>query len=157
IALTHAHGRVFRTARPIAKGTRFKIEVTNNLECYTYLFGEETDGSTYVLFPYSEKHSPYCGVTGMRQFPKDQSLTADEVGDMDIMAILVTNQPFGYPEINERMNKFKAASLEVALPGVLGDELLNEAAVDYTDGETIGASGPASKNALAIMLEIEKR
>ena len=36
---------------PSPKGTRFKIEVTNNAECYTYCFGQETDGRTYVLFP----------------------------------------------------------------------------------------------------------
>ncbi|MBK7947012.1 MAG: hypothetical protein IPJ85_17640 [Flavobacteriales bacterium] len=83
IALEHRGGRVFRTASPIPKGTRFKIEVTNNLECYTYIFGEETNRSTYVLFQYTPKHSPYCGTTGMRQFPRDHSLTADDTGNMD--------------------------------------------------------------------------
>ena len=54
-----------------------------------YLFGEETDGSSYVLFPYTEKHSPYCGITGTRLFPSDHSLEADDVGTVDVMAVVV--------------------------------------------------------------------
>lgn len=157
IELEHRAGRVFRTATPVPKGTRFKIELTNNLECFAYLFGQEADGSTYVLFPYTPKHSPYCGTTGMRQFPRDHSLTTDDSGEMDVMAILVSNQPFNYPDINERMNRYKAASLEQALPGVLGDELLPPGDASYSEGETFGLVAPATRNAVAIVLEIEKR
>jgi len=157
IALEHRGGRVFRTARPIAKGTRFKIEVTNNMECYTYLFGEETDGTTYTLFPYTPKHSPYCGTTGMRQFPKDQSLTADNVGTVDVMAILVANQPMDYPKINTEMNAAPARGLDARLSAALRDELVGADRPAYSDGETLGAEAEASANALAIVLEIEKR
>ena len=69
IPLKRISGGVFRTVNALQKGTRFKIEVRNNVECYTYILGEETDGSSYVLFPYTEKHSPYCGITGTRLFP----------------------------------------------------------------------------------------
>ena len=115
IALVRDGGRVFRTAKPIAKGTRFKIEVTNNAECYTYLFGQEVDGSPYVLFPYTPKHSPYCGITGTRVFPKDHSLTADEVGTSDEMAILVYNQPVNFPQLNEVMKTNTAKGLDLSL------------------------------------------
>jgi C1A family cysteine protease len=157
IALRHQQGRVFRTATPIHKGDRFKIEVTNNAECYTYLFGLETDGSTYVLFPYTPKHSPYCGITGTRIFPRDQSLTADEVGDMDVMAILVANQPMDYPKINDAMKASPAQGLDAKLAAVLGDELTAAYAPTYTEGETFGAKAPAEKNTLAIVLQIDKR
>ena len=157
IALQHRGGRVFRTTSPIRKGTRFKVEVTNNLECYTYLFGEETNGSTYTLFPYTPKHSPYCGTTGTRQFPKDNSLTADEVGTVDVMAILVANQAFDYPAINTQMTSASARGLDAKLEAVLGAELFDANAATYSEGETFGASAPATRNALAIVLEIEKR
>lgn len=157
IALQHTTGRVFRTTAPIRKGDRFKIEVTNNVECYTYLFGLETDGTTYVLFPYTPKHSPYCGITGMRIFPKDQSLTADEIGSMDVMAILVANQPLDYPKINEAMKASGAKGLDAKLVAVLGDELIDANTPVYSQGETFGAKAPASRNTLAIVLEIEKR
>lgn len=157
IALAHKGGRVFHTTQPIAKGSKFKIEVTNNAECYTYVFGQETDGSPYVLFPYTPKHSPYCGITGTRLFPKDHSLMADDVGAMDVMAILVTNQPFDYPKINELLKSSPAQGLDAKLAAVIGDELTAADAPTYSEGETFGASCPAQRNALAIVLEIDKR
>ena len=157
IPLTREGGRVFRTTKPIAKGTRFKIEVTNNTECYTYLFGEETDGSTYVLFPYTEKHSPYCGITGTRVFPRDQSLTADEVGTTDVMSIVVYNQHIEYPKVNEVMKQNPAKGLEAKLAAALGNELMNADGLTYSEGATFGASGAASSNAVAFVLKIDKR
>ncbi|MFZ1688387.1 MAG: C1 family peptidase, partial [Flavobacteriales bacterium] len=157
IALKHTGGRTFRTERPIAKGTRFKVEVTNNLECYTYIFGQEVDGSTYTLFPYTPKHSPYCGVTGTRVFPKDNSLTADDVGNMDVMAILVANQAFDYPRINENMKANAATGLNAKLEAVLGGELTATDGVQYSQGNTFGATAPSTANALAIVIEVVKK
>jgi hypothetical protein len=154
IPLRNTGGNVFRTTSPIAKGSPFKIEVTNNAECYTYVFGQETDGRTYVLFPNTPKHSPYCGITGTRLFPSDHSLVADEEGTVDVMAIVVTNQPFDYPKLNEALLASKATGLEARLREVLGDELATD--VRFTDGATIGASSSGG-NALAIVLELEKR
>ena len=157
IPLHRVGGRVFRTESPIAKGTRFKVEVTNNAECYTYLFGQEADARTYVLFPYTPKHSPYCGITGTRVFPRDHSLTADDEGSKDVMAILVTNQPFDYPKVNEGLLADPAAAMDAKLTAVLGDELLPADAPTYGQGATFGAAVDATRNALAIVLEIEKR
>lgn len=157
IALKHVEGRVFRTASPIRKGDRFKIEVTNNVECYTYLFGQEADGSTYVLFPYTPKHSPYCGITGTRIFPKDQSLTADEAGSTDVMAIVVANQPMDYPKINEALKANAAQGLDAKLAAVLGAEVVPAGSPTYSEGGTFGAKAPADRNMLAIVLQIDKR
>ncbi len=157
IALKHMGGRTFRTERALVKGTRFKVEVTNSLECYTYIFGQETDGSTYTLFPYTPKHSPYCGITGTRVFPKDNSLTIDDVGTMDVMAILVANQAFDYPRINESMKANSAQGLNAKLEAVLGAELTAASGVQYAQGTTFGATAPANANALAIVIEVEKR
>ncbi len=155
IPLRNVGGNVFRSTTPIAKGSKFKIEVTNNAECYTYVFGQEADGRTYVLFPYTPKHSPYCGITGTRLFPSDHSLMADDEGNLDVMAVLVTNQPFDYPKLNEAMLASPAQGLDAKLKAVLGEEL--SANVQFKDGETIGAVSDAGKNALAIILELEKR
>ena len=155
IPLRNTAGNVFRSTTPITKGSKFKIEVTNNAECYTYVFGQEADGRTYVLFPYTPKHSPYCGITGTRLFPSDHSLMADDEGDLDVMAVLVTNQPFDYPKLNEAMLASPAKGLDAKLRAVLGDEL--SADVRFTDGETIGATSEGGRNALAIVLELEKR
>lgn len=156
INLQHAGGRLFRTIRPVVKGDRFKIEVSNNAECYIYLFGQEADKSSYVLFPYTPKHSPYCGITGTRVFPRDHSLTVDAVGGTDMMAIVVANQPLDYPKLNQAMNASNARDLEAQLTAALGAELTDAAAPSYSQGETFGAKVRADRTALAIVLQIDK-
>lgn len=155
IPVRRVDGNVFRTTAPVAKNSRFKIEVTNNAECYTYVFGQEATGEPYVLFPYTPKHSPYCGITGTRLFPSDHSLEPDEVGDRDVIAILVTNQPFDYPRISEGLKASQAQGLKAKLDAVLGDELASD--VQFRDGNTIGASSTQGRNAVAVVLELDKR
>ena len=157
IALRNVGGRTFRTEKAIAKGTRFKVEVTNNAECYIYCFGQETDGSTYILFPNTPKHSPYCGITGTRQFPRDQSMTADDVGTTDVMTILVYNQAIDFTKLDAALKASVAKGMDAKLNAVLGNELSDANSLTYTQGRTFGASGPASKAAMAVVLEIEKR
>lgn len=98
------NGNLINVAR-IVPETSFKIEVTNSLPCYIYVFGEETDGSSYVLFPYTEKHSPYCGITGTRLFPRDHVLYTDEKGIEDKMAVVLSAQPIDYNKFNEKLSK----------------------------------------------------
>jgi hypothetical protein len=58
ISLKSVENNLFETVNPIKKGTGFKIELKNNTECYVYIVGKETDGSSYVLFPYPSKADP---------------------------------------------------------------------------------------------------
>ncbi|MCB0795390.1 MAG: DUF4384 domain-containing protein [Flavobacteriales bacterium] len=155
IQLAQAGDGVFRSVAPVAKGTRFKVEVANNTACYIYLFGQETDGSTYVLFPYTPKHSPYCGITGTRLFPKDHSLTVDQVGERDAMAVVVSNQPYDFNKVNEALNASRASGLRARLNDVLGEEL--NRSVEYRGGDRLHASCRAERNALAVVLELDKR
>ncbi|HEY4155412.1 MAG TPA: C1 family peptidase, partial [Puia sp.] len=76
IKLKQTSGNVFETETPVKPGTRFKMEVRNGSECFIYVFGKETDGSSYTLFPYPRtddpsktKYSPFCGIAGYRLFP----------------------------------------------------------------------------------------
>jgi len=52
------------------------------------------------LFPYTKKHSPYCGITGTRVFPKDHSLYPDEQGDRDYIAIVASRQKLDFRDGN---------------------------------------------------------
>lgn len=143
------------TTSPIKKGTKFKMEVTNNIECYTYVFGEETDGKSYVLFPYTKKHSPYCGVTGTRLFPKDYSMQADEIGTRDRMAIIITREPLDYVVLNDAMNKTSAKGLTAMLKAALGDKISNDVQVEGSS--KISAKGTlTSGHAFAIVVEMDK-
>ncbi|MEO6168925.1 MAG: DUF4384 domain-containing protein, partial [Chitinophagales bacterium] len=155
IPLKNKGGILFNTVVPIAKGTKFKIEVTNSLECYTYLFGQETDNSSYVLFPYTPKHSPYCGITGTRLFPKDFSMQADEVGTKDMMAIVVTKKPIDYKLLNTSISQ-QSGSYEEKVKKALGKMLLTS--VSFNPGETISFKlNNVSDGAVAMVIEVDKK
>jgi hypothetical protein len=79
------------------------------------------------------------------------------VGTTDVMAILVYNQPVDYNEINKRLTAAKAGDLDQAMASVLGNELIPADALTYSQGATFGAAGPASKNAVAFVLKVDKR
>jgi hypothetical protein len=111
IALRVTGNNLFQTASPIKTGTRFKMSIENSTECYIYVFGMETDKSSYVLFPYMKpgetvsKHSPYCGITGYRLFPKAQSMEADSIGNRDFIAIVVSKDELDYNALNQAISR----------------------------------------------------
>lgn len=105
-------GNRFETSNTLAPGTRFKMEVKNTTECYTYVFGKETDGTSYTLFPYPEKadpaktkYSPFCGITGFRLFPKNKSMELDNVGKRDEIAVVVSKQPLDWFKLNQAISQ----------------------------------------------------
>jgi hypothetical protein len=157
IPFQFVNGITFKTKQPISVGTEFKIESTNSIECYTYVFGQETDGSSYTLFPYTAKHSPYCGITGTRLFPNDHSLVADDKGNKDYMAIIVSKQPLDYEQLNGLINKSAGSTYQEKITRVIQRELIPNIQFNST-GETINAScNTQGKNIMAVVLEIDKR
>jgi C1A family cysteine protease len=104
IPLQVSSGNIFSTLSPVKKGTRFKIEINNSVECYTYIFTPNASGSSFVLFPYKSSHSPYCGITGTRLFPRSESIRADSLGNKDYMAVLVSKTELDYNKINAQIN-----------------------------------------------------
>ncbi len=157
IPFQFVNGITFRTKQPIAIGTQFKIESTNSIECYTYVFGQETDGSSYTLFPYTDKHSPYCGITGTRLFPNDHSLEADDLGSKDYMAIVVSKKPFDYNQLNDLINKSPGSTYAEKVQRAIQSQQIPNVKFN-SSGETINANANTQgKNILAVVLEIDKR
>lgn len=112
IPLKVTTGNRFETTAPVKPGTKFKMEVKNSTECYTYVFGKETDGTSYTLFPYPDasdptktKYSPFCGITGYRLFPKDKSMTPDSIGSKDMMVVVVSKQPLDWYKLNQTISQ----------------------------------------------------
>ena len=150
-------GITFKTNSPIAVGTQFKIESTNSIECYTYVFGQETDKSSYVLFPYTAKHSPYCGITGTRLFPNDHSLVADDLGSKDYMAIVVSKSPLDYDKLNTMINNSEGSSYQEKIMNTLQSQIISNVKFN-SNGETINANADTQgKNILAVVVEIDKK
>lgn len=133
----------FETVDKLSKSDKFKVEFTNNQECYTYIFGEETDKSSYVLFPYTELHSPYCGITGTRLFPRDYSMQPDDKGTKDKIAVVITKKPMDYDEMNQKINASKGMTYEAKLENVFGQKTSNK--LQFSGSETVNFSTTISQ------------
>jgi hypothetical protein len=143
IVLKHQEGIYFETVGKLSSNDKFKVEFTNNIECYTYIFGKEMDGSAYVLFPYTQKHSPYCGVTGTRLFPRDYSMQADDLGKKDKIAVLITKEPIDYNDMNNRINSGKAKTFEERVEIAMAGKYDNN--VRFSGTKMISFEGSTSK------------
>jgi hypothetical protein len=155
IPLDHKGGITFASATRVTPDFDFKVEITNSLACFTYIFGKETDGTSYVLFPYTKKHSPYCGITGTRIFPKDYSLYPDEQGDRDYIAIVISRQKLDFYLLNEAISGAPGSTYDQKVFAALESELVRD--IDFQDGKTIKFStGKSNRNTVALVLEIIK-
>lgn len=157
IPLVKDGDRVYRTRRPISIGDKFKVAITNSIESYIYVFGQETDGSSYVLFPYTDKHSAYCGIVGTRVFPRDHSMVADNVGSRDRIAIVVSKTEFDYNQANQLISRSQQPTYARKVQEVIGQISAQnvkfvdaQGAIDF-DAELNG------KNAVAVVVEIDKQ
>jgi hypothetical protein len=133
------------------------VEVTNSSTCYTYIFGQETDGSSYVLFPYTPKHSPYCGITGTRLFPKDHSLQADETGNKDYIAVVITKQPIDYNVVNQEISKLRTGALPAKLSAVLGNRMIEGVNFVENSGNVAFRTNVTSDAVVGFVIEIDKQ
>lgn len=136
IPLKVGSGNTFTTVTPVLKGTKFKIEIKNAIECYIYLFTPNPAGSSFVLFPYKPIHSPYCGITGYRLFPKGQSIRADSLGTKDYMGVVVSKEPLDYNALNASINK----STQSTYAGKL-NEVISSTAIKNVDYSSTGNGG----------------
>lgn len=145
----------FVADRKLNVGDRFKVAITNSYEAYVYIFGQEVDGSIYTLFPYTPKHSPYCGISGRRVFPKDYSLEVDANGNRDVVGVVITQQPIEFKKLNEVLNTINGASMNERLKRALAQELSIAEIRTTSFGLKMTRTLPG-KNAIFCVLEIEK-
>ena len=164
IPLKLASDNVFETISPIAKMSKFKVEVKNNNPCYIYVLGQETDGSSYVLFPYPSKanpqktiFSPYCGITGYRLFPKGKSLQADEIGNKDYMAIITSTEPIDVFQLNDAVNQNKVKGFANAVNMAIKRNSIEGIHFSANNGSFGFATTIGDKSAVAIIVAIDKQ
>ena len=164
IPLRVTSGNKFETQRPITSATRFKMEVKNTTECYVYVFGKETDGTSYTLFPYPDpseptksKYSPFCGITGYRLFPKNKSMQPDSIGNKDMMAIVVSKQPLDWYKLNQSLSQNPQSDYSNRLNTVLGSQLIRNLNFQSNASGAIHFESPAGNNQVAAcVVEIDK-
>ena len=157
-------GNVFETVSTVAPRTKFKMEIKNSTECNIYIFGQETDGSSYTLFPYPDKadptktaFSPYCGITGYRLFPRGKSLAPDSIGHKDVFAIVVSKQPLDWYATNTAISKSSAGNYGGKLLDAL--HATNNDNVNFSTGNggTINFKAPNNQqDAVFCIVEVDK-
>ncbi len=164
IPLRIAGANIFQTTSPIKVGTRFKMSIENATECYIYVFGRETNNSSFVLFPYLKtgetvsKHSPYCGITGYRLFPKAQSFEADSIGNSDQIAIVVSKDELDYNALNAAITNSRQADYLGKVNEALKSIMIPSARFTNTNNGTIYFKVDANSNkAVACVVAIDKQ
>jgi hypothetical protein len=127
IPLKKTDDNLFETINEVKAGTRFKMEIRNESDCYIYVFGKETDGSSYTLFPYPKagdptksKYSPFCGIAGYRLFPRDKSMEPDSIGTRDLMAVVISRDSLNWAGLNEKLSQNRTGDYAARLKQVLG-------------------------------------
>ncbi len=164
IPLQLKDGNVFETVNKVAPGTKFKMEIKNSTECYIYIFGQETDGSSYTLFPYPSKEdatktsfSPFCGITGYRLFPKGQNLVPDNVGNKDVFAIVVTKQALDWYAVNNAITKSSQAGYAAKVGDALQQNAVSGIRFATGSGGTINfRTTNTAQNAVLCVVEVNK-
>ncbi|WP_052592710.1 C1 family peptidase [Aureispira sp. CCB-QB1] len=108
--LKNVRDNLFETTSPIKIGTELKIEITNSLECFTYVFSKEADsgnrqGKALKIFPPSDQYSSYMGIVGTRLFPRNGKFFADDEGTRDFMAIVYSKNELNPDQIQQRIDQ----------------------------------------------------
>ena len=153
---------VFETLNTVPPGTKFKMEIKNSTECNIYIFGQETDGSSYTLFPYPSKEdatktafSPFCGITGYRLFPRGKNLVPDNIGNKDVFAIVVTKQPLNWFAINSAITKSTGADYGAKVAAALQQNALSGVQFAAGSNGTINFKA-GNQNAVISVVEVKK-
>jgi len=158
IALKPAGNNVFKTVSPIKKGDKFKMEIKNNSECYIYIFTPDVNNKSFVLFPYKPIHSSYCGITGYRLFPRKESIMADEIGNKEVMGIVVSKQELDYNAVNTAINN----STQTAYSAKINEALAATADknVNYgagANGSILFKASGSGNSVVTTVVEIDKQ
>lgn len=165
IPLRLKSSNVFESVNKVAPGTKFKMEIKNSTECNIYIFGQETDGSSYTLFPYPDKtdakktsFSPYCGITGYRLFPRGKSLVPDNVGTKDVFAIVVTKLPIDWYATNEAISKSSGPDYASRILETLKGNAIQNVSFATGNGGTINfkTDNNTQQNAVICVVEVNK-
>jgi hypothetical protein len=164
IPLKTSGSNVFQTVSAVKPGTKFKMEVRNSAECYVYVFGKETDGSSYTLFPYPRsddpaktKYSPFCGIAGYRLFPRDKSMTPDSLGTKDFIAVVVSKDSLDWYNINQQISRNPGQDYASRLNSVLSGKLIRNVRFQNSSKGTMQFKVEGDNNSVvACVVEIDK-
>lgn len=155
IPLVNTKANVYETQSNLKAGDKFKIRFANNVECFVYVFGKETDNTVYTLFPYTPKHSAYCGITGARVFPRDYSMEVDKIGNRDFIGVVISKQKLDYKTIASELSQNKTVDFSEKFKNYFYKQTISD--VNYKSSNRISfVATTGEKTILPILIEIKK-
>ena len=165
IPLKLSGNNIFETVSPVQIGTKFKMEIRNSTECYVYVFGKETNGTSYTLFPYPTegdptrtKYSPFCGIAGYRLFPKNKSMVPDSLGTRDFMAVVISKDTLNWYDLNQQISQNPQQDYAERLNSVLGNKLIRHVRFQTSSkGNMQFKTEEDGNRILACVVEIDKK
>ena len=140
------------------------MEIKNSTECYVYVFGKETDGTSYTLFPYPSKedpsktkYSPFCGIAGFRLFPRDRSLSPDSLGTKDYVAVIISKDTLDWYSLNKQISQNPGKNYASRLNAVLTDKLIRTVQFQSSPKGTMQfKTDDSDGSVVACIVEIDK-
>jgi Papain family cysteine protease len=164
IPLRNSGSNIFETVSAVKAGSRFKIEIKNSTECYIYVFGKETDGTSYTLFPYPSadnptrtKYSPFCGIAGYRLFPRDKSMSPDSIGTKDYLAVIVSRDTLNWYELNSKISQDPGKDYAARFNSVLSNKMIRNVQFRNSSKGTMEFSTEGGEGrVVACIVEVDK-
>ena len=134
------------------------MQITNKSECYLYIFTPDLQNKSVVLFPYKPIHSAYCGITGYRLFPRKESIQADDVGNQEVMAIVVSKTELDYNQVNASINAASGASYADRVNAALKSNIISSTRFSTSTDGSVNFSAPSTSNGVvAAIVQMAKQ
>ncbi len=147
IPVRRVRDNLFETTQKIAKGTGFKIEITNALECYAYVFSKETEadgGAAIVVFPPNRQYSTFLGIVGTRLFPDGGELYPDDKGDKDYMAIVYSKKELNPEQLRQQIDNANTGNYHDDVMKAVGSNAFTN--INYKDNQGYIAFNQTTRN-----------
>lgn len=162
--LRNVRDNLFETTSPIKIGTELKIEITNSLECFTYVFSKEADngnrqGNALKIFPPSDQYSSYMGIVGTRLFPRNGKFFADDEGTRDFMAIVYSKNELNPDQIRQSIDNAGRGNFYDNVMSAVGNRAFQNLNYKSKSGNLVSfkQSANAKQDVAVVVIALDKQ
>ena len=149
--------KIFVMETSYYSGTLFSLHISNNQPAYVYSFGTDLTNKTYQIFPFHDKMLAYLPYKENNiAIPDEDSFTMlDENSGTSYYCFLYSKEKLDIAKILETFEKNDEPILD-NLNFVLGDKIIAQSEIIYTDGESISfKSKSGEQSILAVVVAFD--
>ncbi len=148
-------GRLHQLERAYKSGTQFRVLVSSNGPAYVYVLASDLTGDIHPVFP-PDGSSAYLAYRENRVAIPDATsyLRLDERPGTDYFVALYSTRKLDVPQLIHQM-RGASGDLSSRLQAALAQDLMPEAAVQYTSSEEVAlAATSADRAVVPVIVEI---